>query len=52
MLKNGPQVCFEGYLETQKISKSKPVFSFIGSTLGMILLMILWELGLGLLIEV
>ena len=28
MLKNGPQVSFEGYLETQKISKSKTSFQF------------------------
>ena len=36
----------------RKFLSQKPVFSFIGSTLGMILLMILWELGLGLLIGI
>ena len=36
----------------RKFLSHKPVFSFIGSTLGMILLLILWELGLGLFIEI
>ena len=36
----------------RKFLSQKPVFSFIGSTLGMILLMSLWELGLGLLIRI
>ena len=52
MLKKGPQVSFEVYLETQKFSKSKTKFQFHWLDLVMILLMILGELGLGLLIEV
>ena len=34
MLKNGPQVSFEGYLETQKISKSKTSFQFLWPDFG------------------
>ena len=34
MLKNGPQVSFEGYLETQKISKSKNSFQFHWLNIG------------------
>ena len=34
MLKNGPQVSFEGYLETQKISKSKTSFQFYWLDIG------------------
>ena len=52
MLKKGPQVSFEVYLETQKNSKSKTKFQFHWLDLVMILLMILGESGLGLLIEV
>ena len=36
----------------RKFLSQKPVFSFIGSILGLIFLMILWELGFGLLIGI
>ena len=52
MLKKGPQVSFEVYLETEKFLSHRSSFSFIGSILGLILLMILWELGLRILIGI
>ena len=52
MLKKGPQVSFEVYLETQKFSKSKTKLQFHVLDLEMILLLNQWELGHDPLIEI